>query len=87
MGFGKTFVRNLFFGVDETPAPFAMVPVPDEKLQAQVSSWDSDKQPLTWFHESVRMSGIDGAISTLHSAGECIECQPHALLRFFKVDW
>ena len=28
--FSKTFVRNLFFG--ETPAPFAMVPSPDEKI-------------------------------------------------------
>ena len=26
VGYGKTFVRNLFFGVDETPAPSAMVP-------------------------------------------------------------
>ena len=58
-----------------------------KKLRAWVSSWDSDKQTATRFHESVRMSGIDGALSTLHSAGECKECHSHAPLRFFKVDW
>ena len=68
-GFGDFFVRKLHVGVDETPAPSAMVPSPDLKLRACLSSTDSGNNPATRLHVSVRMSGVDVAISTLQSAG------------------